>query len=119
MAKPKFKIYELVALIELHAPISPNRLTDITGDHRQSIDQYIRQARNAGLIHISGYEASPYGGNRTVKLYSPGKGIDAERVYAKDRRQAETIAKIQEKHARLAKCARRDPFIEAMYGSAA
>ena len=47
MAKPKVKIYELIALIKEHGPVSPNRLTELTGDFRQSIDKYIRQAHRA------------------------------------------------------------------------
>ncbi|MFL9904651.1 hypothetical protein PQR71_42100 [Paraburkholderia fungorum] len=79
MSKPKTKIYEIVELIRQHGPVSPNRLTNITGDIRQSIDKYVRQAHDAGLIHIAALGPSPFGGNRTVKLYAYGKGIDAQR----------------------------------------
>lgn len=117
MAKQKTKIYEIVALIEKHGPISPNALTDMTGDYRQSVDKYIRQAHKANLIHIDSFGPSPLGGNRTVKLYACGKGIDAKRIYYKDRKQAESIEKIHEKHSSLSKF-RRDPLISALFGAA-
>lgn len=79
MSKAKTKIYELVELVRMHGPISPNRLTELTGDFRQSIDRYVREAHDAGLIHIAAHGPSPFGGNRTVKLYAVGKGIDAQR----------------------------------------
>lgn len=79
MAKPHKKIYELVGLIEKHGPISPNALTDMTGDHRQSIDKYIRLAHQAEMIHIARFAPSPFGGKRTVKEYAYGKGVDAYR----------------------------------------
>jgi hypothetical protein len=79
MAKPKTKINEIVALIEKHGPVSPNRLTEITGDFRQSIDKYVRQAHDAGLIHVAAFGPSPFGGNRTVKLYAAGKGVNVQR----------------------------------------
>lgn len=79
MAKPKTKIYELLRLIREHGPVSPNRLTELSGDLRQSIDKYIREAHDSKLIHIAGFAPSPLGGNRTVKLYSFGKGVDAVR----------------------------------------
>jgi hypothetical protein len=82
MSKPKVKLYELVDLIEQHGPVSPNRLTELSGDFRQSVDKYIRQAHDQGLIHIAEFGPSPCGGNRTVKLYVAGKGIDAKRQYA-------------------------------------
>lgn len=79
MSKPKTKIYEIVALIEKHGPISPNALTELTGDFRQSIDRYVRLAHEAEMIHVDSFGPSPFGGNRKVKLYAVGKGIDAQR----------------------------------------
>lgn len=79
MAKPKTKINEIVALIDKYGPVSPNRLTEITGDFRQSIDKYVREAHLAEFIHVAAFGQSPFGGNRTVKLYAAGKGIDAQR----------------------------------------
>lgn len=79
MSKPKTKFYEIVALIEKYGPVSPNRLTEITGDFRQSIDKYVREAHLAELIHVAAFGPSPFGGNRTVKLYAAGKGADAQR----------------------------------------
>lgn len=117
MAKPKTKIYEIVALIEKHGPISPNALTDMTGDFRQSVDKYIRLAHKANLIHIDSFGPSPLGGNRTVKLYACGKGIDAERVYYRDRKHAESGEKIRAKRSSLTKC-RRDPMVTALFGAA-
>jgi hypothetical protein len=92
MAKPHRKLHELVVLIEKHGPISPNALTDLTGDHRQSIDKYIRLAHRAGMIHVASLGPSPFGGNRTVKLYAHGKGIDAQRPTKKSRKAAEKPA---------------------------
>ncbi|WCM21391.1 hypothetical protein NDK50_08065 [Paraburkholderia bryophila] len=82
MSKPKTKIHELIDLIREHGPVSPNRLTELSGDMRQSVDKYVRQAHDKGLIHIAAFGPSPLGGNRTVKLYAYGKDVDAERVYA-------------------------------------
>lgn len=79
MSKPKTKIYEIVALIQRNGPVSPNRLTELTGDYRQTIDKYIRLAHMAGLVHVAEFGPSPLGGNRTVKLYAAGKGTDAQR----------------------------------------
>lgn len=96
MSKPKTKINEIVALIEKHGPISPNRLTEITGDFRQSIDKYIREAHDAGLIHVAAFGPSPFGGNRTVKLYAIGKGISIERPSKKStkaRKQAQPVSR--------------------------
>jgi len=118
MSKPKVKLYELVELIRLHGPISANRLTELTGDWRQSIDWYIRQAHDAELIHIFDFGPSPHGGNRTVKLYVIGKGIDAKRVYASDRERLAAQQKIREKRAVLVKC-QRDPIDEALFGAVA
>jgi hypothetical protein len=80
MSKPKTKIYEILDLIRQHGPVSANRLTELTGDLRQSIDKYVRQAHDAGLIHIATFGPSPLGGNRTVKLYMVGKAVDAQRT---------------------------------------
>jgi hypothetical protein len=85
MAKPQRKIQEIVALIEKHGPVSPNRLTELTGDFRQSVDKYIRLAHSAGMIHVDSFGPSPLGGNRKVKLYAHGKGVDAARVLVRER----------------------------------
>jgi DNA-binding CsgD family transcriptional regulator len=80
MSKPKTKIYEIVELIRLHGPVSPNRLTELTGDFRQSVDRYVRQAHLAEMIHVSGFGPNPLGINRDVKLYSIGQGVDAQKA---------------------------------------
>lgn len=118
MAKPKVKIFELVELIRVHGPVSPNRLTELSGDWRQSVDQYIRKAHSAGLIHIAGFGPSPFGGNRTVKLYAAGRGVDAKRPYARELHHEQAIQKIREKRGVLVKC-RRDSMTEAFFGAAA
>ncbi|CAG4889438.1 hypothetical protein [Paraburkholderia gardini] len=118
MSKPKTKIYEIVALIREHGPVSPNRLTELTGDFRQSVDKYIRQAHDMGLIHIADFGPSPLGGNRTVKLYAYGKGIDAKRVYAIDRARQKTIEKIRAKRTALNR-PHRDTYVEALFGAVA
>lgn len=79
--RPKVKVAELVALVREHGPVSPNHLTELAGDFRQSIDRYIRLAHEAELIHIHSFAESPFGGNRTIKMYAIGKGIDAARPY--------------------------------------
>lgn len=88
MSKPKTKIYEIVELIRLHGPVSPNRLTELTGDFRQSVDRYIRLAHLAEMIHISGFGPNPLGINRDVKLYSFGAGVDAQKVGKSTKRQS-------------------------------
>lgn len=90
MSKAKTKIYELVELVRQHGPISPNQLTELTGDFRQSIDRYVREAHDAGLIYVASLGPSPFGGNRTVKMYAIGKGIDAQRASAERKAKAST-----------------------------
>lgn len=118
MAKPQRKIFDIVALIEKHEPVSPNRLTEITGDWRQTIDMYIRKAHQSGLIHIAGYEPSPFGpGYTDVKLWAHGKGVDAKRVTFREKRRMKTVEKIRAKRALID--AHRDPLVEAFFGAAA
>jgi hypothetical protein len=117
MAKPEVKIYEIVALIEKHGPISPNRLTEITGDWRQTIDAYIRKAHARKMIHISGFGPSPFGTNREVKLYKAGKGVDAKRLTYRERRREQSIERIRQKRTALNKC-QRDPLDAALFGAA-
>lgn len=83
MSKPAFRIDNLLDLIEKKGPISPNRLTEISGIARQTVDKYIRRAHKAELIHIASFGPSPFGGKKTVKLWTYGKGEDARRVYVK------------------------------------
>jgi hypothetical protein len=85
MSKPKTKIYEIVELIRQHGPVSPNRLTEMTGDMRQSVDRYIRECHEAGLIHVEAYGPSPVIEGRTVKLWAVGIGEDAKRPRAKEK----------------------------------
>ena len=93
MARHHTKIPELLALIREHGPVSPNRLTELTGDFRQSIDKYIRQAHEDELIHVAAFEPSPLGGNRTVKLYAIGAGKDAQRPYVHQKHQKRAAEK--------------------------
>lgn len=99
MCKPAFKVNNLLKIIEEKGPISPNALTDLTGDVRQSVDKYIRQAHKAKLIYVAGFGPSPFGGNSTVKLWAYGKGEDAIRVHAarkpKPRKPAGTSKSVQ------------------------
>lgn len=81
MAKHFTKLPQILELIREYGPVSPNRLTELSGDMRQSVDKYIRQAHEDRMIHIAGFGPSPLGGNRTVKLYAIGEGVDAERPY--------------------------------------
>jgi len=75
------KFARTLDLIRDQGPISANALVDLTGDWRQTIDCYIREARAAGLLHIAGFGPSPFGGRRTVKLWAFGAGVDAKRPY--------------------------------------
>jgi hypothetical protein len=113
MSKPTVKLFELVELIRKHGPVSPNRLTELSGDWRTSIDKYIRQAHKARLIHIAAFGPSPHGKNRTVKLYAIGEGVDAKRVYAREREHREAQQRIREKRGVLVKCRRASIFEEA------
>jgi len=118
MAKPKTKIYELLRLIREHGPVSPNRLTDLSGDLRQSVDKYVREAHDAGLIHIHSYGPNPTGSNKDVKLWAFGKGVDAQRLYYRDKKQAAYIERLRAKRLQSVDC-RRDSAVQAMFGEAA
>ena len=118
MAKPKTKIYELLRLIREHGPVSPNRLTELSGDARQSIDIYIRQAHKAGLIHVDSYGPNPTGSNKEVKLWVFGKGDDAQRVYYAEKQHALYIEKLRERR-RQQVSVERQPLDEALFGRAA
>jgi hypothetical protein len=84
--KAPTKAAELLNLIRIHGPVSPNRLVDITGDHRQSLDRYIRECHEANLIHVAAYGPSPTTEGRTVKLWAIGPGEDAKRPRVKQKR---------------------------------
>lgn len=127
MARERFRLQQTIDLIREHGPISPNALTELTGDWRSCIDHYIRLAHEAGLIHIAAFGPSPFGGNRTVKLWAYGPGEDAKRPKVPQKRypkrhkgtpkSREALQAIERRSAAVA--ARRDPMIEALFGSPA
>ena len=129
MPRPRHKVAELVELIRQHGPISPNALTKLTGDWRQSVDWYIRQAREADLIHIGGYELdTSRGENRTVKLYVFGPGVDAVRpkqpkkAYQRPLKgtpMSVAVVQAREKRARRTVDVHRDPLVAALFGACA
>lgn len=119
MSKKKWKLDALLALIEKHGPVSPNRLAELSGDMRQSIDKYVRQAHLAELIHVDSYGPNPNGnGGKDVKLWVIGRRVDAKRQYFEDKRRAKYIEGLREKRLVLVKC-RRDPSVESIFGEAA
>lgn len=95
MSRPKTKIYELLRLIREHGPVSPNRLTELSGDARQSINKYIRQAHQSKLIHVDSYGPNPTGCAKEVKLWAFGKGEDAKRIYHAEKKRAQYIESLR------------------------
>jgi hypothetical protein len=124
---------QFVELVGNHEPVSPNRLVELTGYRRQDIDRLIRSARDPQRrMYIADFGPSPFGGNRTVKLYARGDKPDAVRPYVKKKtyRRKRTgtphsraaAAARRERAARLKRetqfVPRRDPFTEAFFGPA-
>ena len=53
-------------------------LTEVSGNHKVTIETLMRVFKDHGLVHVCGYEQDKYGRD-LIKIYRWGKGKDAQR----------------------------------------
>lgn len=104
----------LDALKRLGSASSPDLAKEV-GRTRETVDSFLRQAKDMNLCHISGDRQSELATNMRVYVWTFGPGEN----FVREKRTAGRPKKAKARATTTMTSARRDPFIEALFGRAA